>query len=95
MYGLSYTMGTTCAVLFLSGCILAQMLGVPITFSSLLDSSDMLSESACEDFSLPSAAPEPGISGPPFLDLEFQSASDLPILLTLVFHPPQSQLALS
>lgn len=94
MYGLARTMGSTCMVLLLSGCLLAQMLGAPITLSSLLVSSDPLSESVYEDFSLLSVVSEPGISGPRFLHTEFQSASYLPILLTSVFHPPQTQLSL-
>ncbi len=86
-------MGTTWAVLFLSFCIVAQMLGAPVTFSSVLVSSDMLSEPAYEDFSLPSVAPDPVTTGQPFLDTEYQSKSSLPILLISVFHPPQAQLS--
>lgn len=81
-------------VLLLAGCILAQMLGAPITLSSLLVSSDLLSESVYEDFSLPSVVPEPGISVLSFSHAEFPSASYLPIFPTSVFHPPQTQLSL-
>lgn len=91
MHRRSSAIGTMCVVLLLSGCILAQMLGAPITLSSLLASPDLLSESVYEGFSLPSMIPEPEISGPRFLHAEFQSAQYLSIFLTSVFHPPQTQ----
>lgn len=45
--------GSTWLVLFLCACVLAQMLGMPITFFSLVASSDAFTESVSEDFSFP------------------------------------------
>jgi hypothetical protein len=77
-------------VVVLCICVLSQMLGVPFTLVGLLTSSDMLVESASEDFSLTPVVPEAGISGSSRIHAEFRPSLHLPVFVTSVFHPPQT-----
>jgi len=79
-----------CVAVFLCICVLSLMLGTPISLSSLLISSDILTESVSEGFSVPPIVPEPGIPSAYRMPLEFQPSSHLPIFVTSVFHPPQA-----
>lgn len=67
------------------------MLGVPATLMDLL-SSDVLtkSEPASDDHSTISPSHEPARSHVLNLFNEFRLESRLPVLLTLIFHPPST-----
>lgn len=82
--------GSTWLVLFLCACVLAQMLGMPITFFSLVASSDAFTESVSEDFSFPPAVPKPRTSSAWSSHIERQSLPYLRVFVTSVFHPPQA-----
>lgn len=81
--------GVACVVVLLCVCVLAQMIGTPVTLLSLLNS-DMRAESepVSEDLSAPSPLPE--LERPELLRIlsEFHPIRHLPILITSVFHPP-------
>lgn len=79
----------TCLAVFLCVCVMAQMLGMPVTLISLL-TSDMPVESVSEDFSLPPMLPKPATPDPRGMQVEFYPSFHLPILLASVFHPPQA-----
>src|SRR4029078_11700723 len=79
-----------CIMLFLCVCLLAQMLGMPITLFSLLNASDMLIEPTSEDFSLLPRAPGPGTESRPLFHTELSPNIHRPIFITAVFHPPLS-----
>jgi hypothetical protein len=88
-YSAYRTSGLVCVVVLLCVCVVAQMIGTPVTLLSLLDS-DMRAESepASED---PSAlSPLPELGKPDLLRIrgEFRTIRHLPILITSVFHPP-------
>ena len=82
------SIGSTCIVLFLCVCVVSQMLGAPVTLFSLMLSSDMLTESVSEDFSLPPTVPELGIPSRLRHYQEFHPTLQLPVFVTSVFHPP-------
>ncbi len=84
------SLGSLSVVALLSLCVFAQMLGMPVTMLGLVTSSDMLMESVSEDFSLAPDVLELGTSGLSHVRVEFQTAFHLPVLVTSVFHPPQS-----
>lgn len=81
--------GIACAMLLLCVCVVAQMLGIPVTLLGLLNS-DMLTESepVSEDFSALSPLPE--LERPGLLRIlsEFRPVRHLPVLTISVFHPP-------
>jgi hypothetical protein len=79
-------------VVFLCVCVLSQMLGMPVTLVGLLASSDLLTETVSEDFSLTSVVPEPGTFSSHRLHAELLPALYLPVFSTAVFHPPPTQL---
>lgn len=82
-------MGSTCVILFLCICVLAQMLGMPVTLFSLVTSSDVFLESVSEDFSFPPTVLNPRASNVRSPHAELLSSINLPVLITSVFHPPQ------
>ena len=81
---------STCVILFLCVCVLAQMLGMPITFFSLVSSADVFLESVSEDFSFPPTVPTPRTSNARISYSELQASPYLPVFVTSVFHPPQA-----
>lgn len=84
-------MSSNYLVLFLCVCVLAQMLGMPITFFSLVASSDAsLMESVSEDFSFPPTIPKPTTSSAWSSNLDRQSLPYVRVFVTSVFHPPQA-----
>ena len=82
-------MMSTCVILFLCVCVLAQMIGMPITFFSLVSSSDVFLESVSEDFSFPPTVPKPKASNTRSAHTELPPSPYFPIFVTSVFHPPQ------
>ena len=83
-------MGSTCVICFLCICVLAQMLGMPVTLFSLVASSDIFVESVSEDFSFPTTLPKPRAVHVRSPHTDFQSLPNLPVFVTSVFHPPQA-----
>lgn len=83
-------MGSTCVILFLCVCVLAQMLGIPVTLFSLMASSDVFLESVSEDFSFPPTVPRPRAAHARSPHTDLQSSIYLPVFVTSVFHPPQA-----
>jgi len=85
----SRTIGVACLVVLLCVCVVAQMLGAPVTLLGLLNS-DMLTESepVSEDFSALTPLPEPERPGLLRVVSEFRPVRQLPVLITSVFHPP-------
>lgn len=81
--------GLFAVVVLLCFCVLAQMLGMPVTMLALVTSADILMESVSEDFSLTPVMPEPGTSGSSSVHAVGQPAVHLPVFVTSVFHPPQ------
>ena len=81
---------STCMILLLCICVLAQMLGMPMTFFSLLASSGVFLESVSEDFSFPPTVPKPRTPSAWISYTESQSSPYLPLFVTSVFHPPQA-----
>lgn len=82
--------GLLSVVALLCVCVLAQMLGMPMTMFGLLTSSDMLVESVSEDFSLTPVVPQPGTLGSSHIHVIFQPSLHRPVFVTSVFHPPQA-----
>lgn len=80
--------GLVCLVLILCVCVVTQMLGMPVTFLGLLDSSDTLTESVSEDSSVLPSLPRPVRPSLLHLLTEYRGILQLPILLTSVFRPP-------
>jgi hypothetical protein len=73
---------------FLCVCVLSQMLGMPVTLGSLLNSADVLSQPASEDFSLLPTLPKLETwskSGP---RSEIQTSLHVPVFSQSLFHPP-------
>jgi hypothetical protein len=60
MCTLYYKIGLIGVAVFICVCVLSLMLGTPISLSNLLISSDILTESVSEGFSVPPIAPKPG-----------------------------------
>ena len=89
--GFCSTTAMTCLIVLLCVCVVAQMLGAPVTLLGLLNS-DMLAESepVSEDFSALTPLPEP--EGPGLLRVlsEFRPVRHLPVVITSVFHPPSA-----
>jgi hypothetical protein len=84
-------MGSACVILFLCVCVLAQMLGMPVTlFSLMASSSDVFLESVSEDFSFPPTVPRPRAAHARSLHTDVQASIYLPVFVTSVFHPPQA-----
>lgn len=80
--------GTLCLVVLLCVCVLVQMLGLPVTLLSLLTTSDMLTESICEDPSVLPPVPELRPSSALRLCVDRHPIPSLPVLAISVFHPP-------
>ncbi|MDK2741488.1 MAG: hypothetical protein NDI90_01125 [Nitrospira sp. BO4] len=79
---------TVCLSLLLCVCVLAQMLGAPVTLLSLLTTSDMLAGSVSEDFSVLPPVPELRPFSALCLRVDGHPIPHLPVLATSVFHPP-------
>jgi hypothetical protein len=88
MCTLYYKIGLIGVAVFICVCVLSLMLGTPISLSNLLISSDILTESVSEGFSVPPIAPKPGAPSAHRISVEFQPALHLPVFVTSVFHPP-------
>lgn len=85
------TTGVACLVVLLCVCVVAQLLGAPVTLLGL-SNSDMLTESepVSEDFSVLSPSTGPERSYLFHIVTEFRPVHHLPILVTSVFHPPSA-----
>lgn len=70
-------------------CVLVQMLGPPVTLLSLLMTSNMLTESVSEDFSMLPLMPELSFSKSSRLRIDGQPTFRLPVLAPSIFHPPE------
>ncbi len=86
----SYLISSACIVFFFCICVLPLMTGVPISLSNLLLSSDILTESVSEGFSVPSIVPKPGVTSAHRMLIEFQPSGHFPVSVTSVFHSPQA-----
>jgi hypothetical protein len=76
-------------MVFICICVIAQMLGMPVTLLGLLDTDRLMtSEPGSEDHSLLTSMLEP--EQPSFLHFftETRAGVHLPVLLTSVFRPP-------
>jgi hypothetical protein len=75
-------------VVLLCLCIVVQMLGVPVTLLNLEAAADTLTVSASEGFSVPSSFPEltPSVEMVPVSDAP--SSAHVPVLASVLFHPP-------
>lgn len=80
-----------CLVVLLSVCVVAQMLGAPVTLLGLLNF-DMLAESepVSEDFSALSPLPAPERPYIFRIVIEVYHMVHLPVLPTSLFHPPSA-----
>lgn len=76
-------------VFFACLCVLAQMMGTPVTLIGLL-TSDIPVESVSEDFSIAPITPELGPASRPRLYEKTEPLLHHPIFVTSVFHPPQA-----
>jgi hypothetical protein len=83
-YGLIVILGLLCL------SVLAQMLGMPGSLIDLLPHSDTTVASISEDVSLNPLMVEPNTPGLSQLRVIFQPSVQLPVLVTSVFHPPQT-----
>jgi len=85
------TRAVTCLVALLCICVATQMLGLPVTFLSLLNEDTLLkSDPISEDFSVLSIVPPTQKPGLLSLFTESWIQLYLPVLVTLVFHPPSA-----
>jgi len=73
---------------FLCVCVLSQMLGMPVTLGSLLNSTDMLSQPASEDFSLLPTLPKLEARSSFHPLSEIQTSLHVPVFVKSLFHPP-------
>jgi hypothetical protein len=78
-------------VLFVCICVVAQMLGAPVTLIDVL-TLELPGESVSEDFSVPPVTPEPALATQARLSENVDSLRYLPILTVAVFHPPDVSL---
>jgi hypothetical protein len=81
--------GLAFVVVLLCFCVVAQMLGTPVTLINLLDAK-MSMELASEDLSIPSGMPITGLTSSPVLYEQTALPLYLPIFATSIFHPPQA-----
>lgn len=85
----SYGVGSMFLVVALCLCVLAQILGSPMTLNSLI-TADLSIESASEGYTIPTQATEhTNISTFPSIETE-PSPSGNQLLQTSIFHPPQT-----
>lgn len=71
-------------------CVLAQILGSPMTLNSLI-TADLSIESASEGYTIPTQATEhTSISTFPSIEETEPSPSGNRLLQTSIFHPPQT-----
>ena len=81
--------GIASLIVVLCVCILIQMLGLPVTFLSLLDSDDLLkSQPGAEDFSAPSQVLYPDRPGQVTGTVQVPAMLVLLVLPRTFFHPP-------
>jgi hypothetical protein len=78
----------TVVILFLCLSVIMQMLGVPSTLLSPALSLDTLDASVSEGFSVPSSLPQltPSVEMVPVTDA--QPSFHVPVLASVLFHPP-------
>lgn len=76
-------------VVLLSFCVVAHMLGTPVTLTSLL-STDGAMESVSEDLSIAQAMPETRLTSNLVLYEKLDPSLYHPIFGTSVFHPPHA-----
>ena len=85
----SRVIGSTFLVVALCLCVLAQILGSPITLNSLI-AADLSVESVSDGCTIPTPAPEHA-GTPVFYSAEaVPSSATMPLLPTSIFHPPQA-----
>ena len=70
--------------------VLVQMLGVPVTLLDPLEPADTQQASALEGFSVPSSLPQLTSSFKTDTAADVQPSIHLPILTSVLFHPPVS-----
>lgn len=81
--------GLTCFAVFICICVVAQMLGMPVTLLDVLDLERLLtSEPGSEDPSVLAPMLEPERPGFLHFLTESRAGVHLPVLLTSVFRPP-------
>lgn len=83
-YGVIIIVGFLCVSVF------AQMLGMPGSLIDLVTHSVIAAAAISEDVSLTPLTLEPGTSELNRLRVFVQPALQLPVLVTSVFHPPQT-----
>lgn len=77
-------------VFVLCGWVLVQMFGMPNNLFSLTTSTDLFTESTCQEFSVLPSAPEPRTPTRSTIPTHVQPAQHLFVFVTSVFHPPQA-----
>lgn len=70
--------------------VLVQMLGVPVTLLNPLEPADTRQASVLEGFSIPSSLPQLTSSFKTDTAADAQPSVHLPILTSVLFHPPIS-----
>lgn len=84
--------GKVCMAIVLLLClsILVQMLGVPVTLLNPFEPADTQSVSVLEGFSVPSSLPQLTSSFETDTATDAQPSVQLPVLASVLFHPPVS-----
>ena len=84
--------GKACMAIVLLLClsILVQMLGVPVTLLNPFEPADTQSVSVLEGFSVPSSLPQLASSFETDTATDTQPSVHLPVLTSVLFHPPVS-----
>lgn len=80
--------GVLLMVLVLCLCIVAQMLGVPVTLLSPADSPDQVGSSVLEGFSVPPPTVEFLLAGTSVKVSDRSSVMHVPVIASALFHPP-------
>jgi hypothetical protein len=82
---------SACLVVLLCACVVAQMLGAPVTLLDLLNS-DMITESEPISEDLSTLSPSSEVERPGLFRVlsEFRPVLRLPLLTTSVFRPPSA-----
>ena len=84
--------GKACMAIVMLLClsILVQMLGVPVTLLNPFEPADTQSVSVLEGFSVPSSLPQLTSSFETDTVTDTQPSVHLPVLASVLFHPPVS-----
>ncbi len=69
-------------------CVVVQMLGVPVTLLTPVETVDTLAESVSEGFSVPSSFLQPTPSVEVVSVTDAQSFAHVVVLASALFHPP-------